>query len=147
MQIKTVSETREIFPLNVRKRLQKIDHRLINAFTCNFIHIFNPHPGSWTSEYQFHPDPNSYVLEKIRSHDITFLGKTHRRQSILDLISSLIPELHKAGVTHILLEIGSDQQNKLDHFLQTGEGFLNIDLWPVLGISISFEHNSRSTGI
>jgi hypothetical protein len=95
-----------------------------------FIFVIILIPCSWASEYQFHPDPHSYVLEKIGSHDITFLGTTHRRPPVLNLVSSLIPELHKVGVTHVLFEIASDQQDKLDHFLQTGEGLNDIILWP-----------------
>jgi hypothetical protein len=95
-----------------------------------FIFLIILIPCSWASEYQFHPDPHSYVLEKIKSHDITFLGTTHRRPPVLNLVSSLIPELHKVGVTHILFEIASDQQAKLDHFLQTGKGLNDIILWP-----------------
>jgi hypothetical protein len=44
-------------------------------------------------------------------------------------------------VTHILLEIASDQQDKLDHFLQTGEGLLNIDLWLVLETNLKPDRN------
>jgi hypothetical protein len=95
-----------------------------------FIFLITLIPCSWASEYQFHPDPHSFVLEKIRNHDITFLGTTHRCPPVLSLVSSLIPELHKVGVTYILFEIASDQQDKLDYFLQTGEGLNDIILWP-----------------
>jgi hypothetical protein len=87
-------------------------------------------PFSWSSEYQFHPDPQAYVLNKIKTHDITFFGTKHRRDPILNLVSSLIPELHKVGVTHILFEIASDQQSKVDHFLETGDGLEDVKIWP-----------------
>jgi len=85
---------------------------------------------SWAGEYQFNPDPQSYVIEKIESHDIIFLGTTHKRSQILNFISSLIPKLHKVGVSHLCLEIDSDQQHKVDHYIQTGEGLYDIEIWP-----------------
>lgn len=73
-------------------------------------------------------DPQSYVLEKLRSHDIVFLGTTHRRQPILKFVSDLIPYLHEAEVTHLGLEICSDQQDRINSFLQTGSGLKDIAL-------------------
>jgi hypothetical protein len=73
-------------------------------------------------------DPPSYVLEKLTSHDIVFLGTTHRKQPILKFLSDLIPRLHEAEVTHLGLEICSDQQEKIDNFLQTGNGLEDIEL-------------------
>ncbi len=73
-------------------------------------------------------DPQSYVLEKLKSHDIVFLGTTHRRQPILKFLSDLIPCLHESGVTHLGLEICSDQQNRIDSFIQTGSGLRDIAL-------------------
>ena len=66
--------------------------------------------------------PQHYVLEKSRSHDVVFLGTTHRQPAILDLISNLLPLLTRAGVTHLGLEIGSDQQDLIDaHILGDGD--------------------------
>jgi len=44
------------------------------------------------------------------------------------MISSLIPNLHDAGVTHLGLGICSDQQSKIDNFLQTGDGLSAIEI-------------------
>ena len=52
--------------------------------------------------------PQQYVLEKCRSNDIVFLGTTHRQPAILAMIADLLPDLSRAGVTHLGLEIGSD---------------------------------------
>ena len=89
-------------------------------------------PCTWATEYEFHPDPHSHVLEKIENQDITFFGTTHKWPPILDFLSGLIPKLQKVGVTHILFEIPSDQQTKLVHFLKTGEGLNDIILWPTI---------------
>jgi hypothetical protein len=78
--------------------------------------------------FKIQKDPQSYVLEKLKSHDIVFLGTTHRRQPILKFLSDLIPHLHESGVTHLGLEICSDQQDRIDSFLQTGSGLRDIAL-------------------
>ena len=73
-------------------------------------------------------DTQLYVLEKLKSHNIVFLGTIHRRQPILKFLSDLIPYLHEAQVTHLGLEICSDQQEIIDSFLQTGSGLHDIAL-------------------
>ena len=73
-------------------------------------------------------DPQLYVLEKLKTHNIVFLGTIHRRQPILKFLSDLIPYLHEAQVTHLGLEICSDQQDSIDSFLQTGSGLNDIAL-------------------
>jgi hypothetical protein len=72
--------------------------------------------------------PQLYVLDQLRSNDIVFLGTTHRRQPILKFLSDLIPALHEAQVTHLGLEVCSDQQDRIDSFLQTGRGLKDIGL-------------------
>jgi len=78
--------------------------------------------------FNIRKDPQSYVLEKLRTHDIVFLGTTHRRQPILKLLLDLVPRLHEAEVTHLGLEICSDQQDRINSFLQTGSGLKDIAL-------------------
>ena len=77
-----------------------------------------------------HKHPQSYVIEKLKSHDIVFLGTTHMKEAILKFIADLIPRLHEAGTTHLGLEIFSDQQGKIDSFIQTGNGLTDIVLHP-----------------
>jgi len=72
--------------------------------------------------------PTSYVIEKFKSHDIVFLGTKHKQPQILKFISDLIPTLHEAGVSHICLEIASDQQGKINHYAHTGAGLSKIDV-------------------
>ena len=70
--------------------------------------------NSQTADFSIHRNPRSYVLTKIQTHDIVFLGTRHKQPPILEFISELITELHNSGVTHIGLEIASDQQAKID---------------------------------
>ena len=72
--------------------------------------------------------PRLYILEKLKSHDIIFLGTTHKNSTILKFISDLIPYLPEAKVTHLGLEISSNQQNKIDNFLENGTGLVDIKL-------------------
>ncbi|NNF98272.1 MAG: hypothetical protein HKM93_02750 [Desulfobacteraceae bacterium] len=71
-----------------------------------------------------------YVLEKLKAHDLVFLGSYHKQPVILEFVASLIPILAKVGVTHVGLEIPNDQQGNIDRFLTTGEGLADIALWP-----------------
>ena len=80
----------------------------------------------------FHKEPQSYVLQKLSSHDIVFLGTRHKREAILKFVSGLIPRLHEAGTTHIGLEISSDQQDNIESFLQDGNGLDQIKIHPLI---------------
>ena len=80
-------------------------------------------------------EPISFVLDKTAQHDVVLLGTTHQRPEILNFISNLIPHLSESGVTHIGLEIASDQQLRLDRFMQTGMGLSSIRIFP--GISMA----------
>jgi hypothetical protein len=73
-------------------------------------------------------DVQAYVLNKLSSHDIVFIGTTHRQPVILDLMARLVPRIRAAGVSHLALEISSDQQDRLDRFLDTGAGLETIHL-------------------
>jgi len=80
------------------------------------------------ADYEIHHNPKEYVLHKFQSHDLVMLGTRHRREPILQFISGLIPALPNAGVTHIGLEICSDQQGKIDPFIDTGIGLPEIEI-------------------
>ncbi len=84
------------------------------------------------ADYTIHYNPKGYVLDKFQSHDLVLLGTRHKREPILQFISDLIPTLHDAGVSHIGLEISSDQQEKIDHFIETGTGLADIEIHPQL---------------
>jgi len=82
------------------------------------------------TDYDIHHNPKKYVFNKFQSNDLVMLGTRHKREPILQFISDLIPTLHDAGVTHIGLEICSDQQNNIDYFIQTGTGLTDINIHP-----------------
>ena len=86
-------------------------------------------PGE-AAGYTIHQNSKEYVLGKFQSHELVMLGTRHKREPILQFISDLIPSLYDAGVTHIGLEICSDQQEKIDHFIDTGTGLTNIKIHP-----------------
>lgn len=73
-------------------------------------------------------DARTYMIEKLAGHDLVFMGTTHKQPAVLNLMVSLAPRLRQAGVTHLALEISSDQQERLDEFLGTGNGLERIKL-------------------
>lgn len=70
----------------------------------------------------------TYVLEKLAHNDIVFMGTTHKQAAILDFLADLLPRLHTAGVTHIAVEIASDQQWLIDRYFASGYGLADIDI-------------------
>lgn len=80
--------------------------------------------------YPIRAHPRPYIIEKLRSHDIVFLGVNHKERNSQRFLSDLISHLHEAEVTHLGLEICSDQQKNIDHFFETGNGLANIGLHP-----------------
>jgi len=79
-------------------------------------------------DYEANTNAQSYILEKLKAHHIVFLGTTHKKPAILKFLSEHIPALHDAGVTHIGLEITSDQQARIDNSIQTEKKLANIQL-------------------
>lgn len=73
-------------------------------------------------------NPYSYILEKFKIFDVVLLGTKHRQKSILDFISGILPGLHEAGVSHLGLEIASDQQEYIDFYMENGIGMHKIKL-------------------
>ncbi len=70
--------------------------------------------------------PSDYIHTKLQQNDIVFLGTRHKQPQILTFIAELIPSLKGRGVTHIGMEIRSDQQEMIDTFMETGKGLENI---------------------
>ena len=70
--------------------------------------------------------PADYLHSKLQQNDIVFLGTTHKKPEILGFIAELIPTLEKYRVSHVGLEIPSDQQEKIDVFMKTGDGLDSI---------------------
>ena len=86
--------------------------------------------ASDNAQCRLYRDTRGYVLSKLRSHDLVLLGTTHKKTPILRFISDLLPQLHEAAVTHLGLEIASDQQQRIDHYMATGFGFDDIQIPP-----------------
>ena len=84
--------------------------------------------NSQTADFNLNHNPQSYVLAKFQTHDIVFLGTRHKQPPILEFISEIITVLHDSGVTHIGLEIESDQQGKIDQFVKNGTGLNDIQI-------------------
>ncbi|MGD9366734.1 MAG: hypothetical protein PVH87_13625 [Desulfobacteraceae bacterium] len=79
---------------------------------------------------QPHSEQNvqSYIYEKLDRHDIVFVGTIHQQPAILRQMAGLIAHLHETGVTHLALEVASDQQDHIDGFLASGRGLARIAL-------------------
>ena len=107
---------------------QKSYSRFINLLI--FILVFLIPKNSHATDFPIHHNPQSYILTKLQTNDIVFLGTRHKQPPILEFISDIITELHNSGVTHIGLEIASNQQGKIDQFMKTGAGLNDIQIYP-----------------
>ncbi len=74
-------------------------------------------------------DPKSFFMEKMNSHDVVLLGAKHNQPSTSFFLIDILPVLAGFGVTHVGLEIASDQQPKLDSFACSGVGLDDIDIF------------------
>lgn len=77
-------------------------------------------------------DPIPFILDKVKDHDVVLLGTTHNRPDILAFIAQLLPRLPYVGVTHIGLEIATDQQAKIDSYIKEGKGLEDIEIFHVI---------------
>lgn len=73
-------------------------------------------------------DVRAFILEKLEHNDLVFLGEVHKKSELTGTAAGLLPCLRNAGVTHIALEISSDQQNRIDRYIESGEGLDDIKL-------------------
>jgi hypothetical protein len=73
-------------------------------------------------------DADTYILDKLVDHDIVFIGTVHRQPRILRFMADVLPQLKENGVTHLALEVASDQQGRIDRFMRTGYGIDSIRL-------------------
>ncbi|MDY6793007.1 MAG: hypothetical protein SWH54_17215 [Thermodesulfobacteriota bacterium] len=97
---------------------------LIILFSIVFTPIVNG------SDYEVNTDAQSYIIKKLKTHHIVFLGTVHKKPAIHKFLLEIIPTLNDAGVTHIGLEIAFDQQAKIDNFIQSGKKLANIRIHP-----------------
>lgn len=73
-------------------------------------------------------EPSSYVLEKFKVNDVVLLGTRHKQKRILEFVSGMLPGLCEAGVSHLGLEIASDQQEYIDFYMRNGIGIAKINM-------------------
>ena len=97
---------------------------------CSLIIILTFSQISNATEYYIYNDPQSYVLCKLKTYDIFLFGTRHKQPSILEFISGLTPKLKESGVTHIGLEIASNQQDNINKFLNNATSLSDIQIHP-----------------
>jgi uncharacterized iron-regulated protein len=85
-------------------------------------------PVTDAAKFNLNLNPQSYILSKLKTHDIIFLGTRHKQPPILEFISDLIPKLKESGVTHFGLEIASDQQDNINKLIKTGTRLSDIKI-------------------
>jgi uncharacterized iron-regulated protein len=74
-------------------------------------------------------NPLDYLMSKLRDNDIVLLGEKHKQDHQIEMVRSIIKRLSKELPSTILaLEIPTDEQNTINHFLETGTGLEKIKL-------------------
>ena len=108
--------------------IKKIGCIVSGILVILFLWKDTPHNDTVKFGHNHLADPSSYILEKLKISDVVLLGTKHKQKRILDFISGILPRLHEVGVSHIGLEIPSDQQPYIDHYMECGTGINNIKL-------------------
>jgi hypothetical protein len=103
----------------------------LDEYGTLFLDSVSPLPQEDVAPVATH-DPASFILDKFRDHDIVLLGTKHSQTSIIYTIIELLPLLSDAGVTHIGLEIATDQQSKIDRFCRDGRELDDIEVFHVI---------------
>ncbi len=74
-------------------------------------------------------NPLDYLSSKLRDNDIVLLGEKHNQSHQLERVKAFIQRLSKELPSTILaLEIPTDEQSNINHYLETGKGFEKIKL-------------------
>lgn len=72
-------------------------------------------------------DPTDYLIIQLRNNDIILLGERHNQDHQLEMVKSFIQKLSKELPSTILaLEVSTDEQDRLDYFMETGTGLEEI---------------------
>jgi uncharacterized iron-regulated protein len=72
-------------------------------------------------------NPADYLMSKLRDNDIILLGERHNHSHQLEMVKSFIRRLSKELPSTILaLEISTDEQKRINCFLDTGTGLEKI---------------------
>ncbi len=107
--------------------------RLPKAFLAGLFSlalVFFVSKSAQSAEHIVYKDPALYVIQKLKDHDIVFLGTTHKKPAILQFIVDLIPRLKDTGVTHVGIEMPTDHQDDLNSYLNTGTDLMNLYVHP-----------------
>lgn len=89
-----------------------------------------PTPESDASVVLLPVPAERFVMARIQTHDAVFLGTRHRRPKLLQFVGSLLTMASREGLTHVGLEIASDQQTSLDRFMAGTDGPEQIRIDP-----------------
>ncbi|MBI9083151.1 MAG: ChaN family lipoprotein [Desulfobacterales bacterium] len=81
-----------------------------------------PTPGTDASVAMRPVPAERFVMARIQTHDAVFLGTRHRRPKLLQFLGNLLTRASREGLTHVGLEIASDQQTRLDRFMAGTDG-------------------------
>ena len=87
-----------------------------------------PYEDMVKSGNNYPAEPSSYVSEKFKIYDVVLLGTRHKQKRVLEFISGMLPGLCEQGVSHLGLEIASDQQEYIDYYMENGIGMGKINL-------------------
>jgi len=87
-----------------------------------------PTPASPPAAHQ----PKPYFLSRLAHQDVILFGTRHDRPSTTRFFMDFLPILAGLGITHVGLEIASDQQTSLDNFARSGRGLHDIDVFHVI---------------
>ena len=71
-----------------------------------------------------------FVMARIQTHHAVFLGTRHHRPKLLQFVGNLLAKASREGLTHVGLEIASDQQDALDRFMAGTAGPEQIRIDP-----------------
>lgn len=102
--------------------------RIIMFFTA--LAFVLPTPEAEGSEALLPVPAERFVMARIQTHDAVFLGTRHRRPKLLQFIGNLLITASREGLTHVGLEIASDQQTRLDRFMAGTDGPEKIRIDP-----------------
>ncbi len=91
-----------------------------------------PHSGGQNLPVPAAVEPRPFFLSKLQSYDVILLGTKHDQPATTHFLMDILPILAGFGVTHVGLEITSDQQKRIDKFAATGAGRDDIEVFHVI---------------
>lgn len=79
-------------------------------------------------------EPKDFLIEKLNESDVLLLGTKHSRPCTFDFLTEMLPMLSDQGVTHIGLEIGSDQQPNLEDCRTKKKSAEDVEVFHVIDV-------------